>query len=47
MFQSSIAAMLREAAHEAMHSNVPEGFVWIEEYQQYYSQSSGYMYDPV
>ncbi|PAV63523.1 hypothetical protein WR25_07689 isoform B [Diploscapter pachys] len=44
--ESSIATMLREAAHEAMHSNVPEGFVWIEEYQQYYSQSSGYMYDP-
>lgn len=42
----SIEEMIRLAATEAMHSTVPEGFDWIEEYQQYYSRETRFFYDP-
>ncbi|WKY06085.1 hypothetical protein Q1695_006354 [Nippostrongylus brasiliensis] len=38
--------MIREVANQVLHSRVPEGFQWIEEYGQYYSPSCRFFYDP-
>ncbi|GMR48701.1 hypothetical protein PMAYCL1PPCAC_18896 [Pristionchus mayeri] len=43
--ESSIADMLRQAATEVLTAKVPPGFVFIEEYNMYYSHESGYYYD--
>ncbi|GMT25264.1 hypothetical protein PFISCL1PPCAC_16561, partial [Pristionchus fissidentatus] len=43
--ERSIADMLREAANEVLTAKVPAGFVFIEEYNMYYSHESGYYYD--
>ncbi|KAK6748688.1 hypothetical protein RB195_001356 [Necator americanus] len=42
----SIAEMIRDAANEVLHSRVPEGFQWVEDYGQYYSPNCGFFYDP-
>ena len=47
LVQGSIADMLRATAEEVLVSRVPPGFVFIEEYGQYYSRESGYYYDQV
>uniref|UniRef100_A0A1I7X074 OCRE domain-containing protein n=1 Tax=Heterorhabditis bacteriophora TaxID=37862 RepID=A0A1I7X074_HETBA len=46
MVISSIADMILQTATEVIHSRVPEGFEWIEQYGQYYSRDYGYFYDP-
>ncbi|KAF8376603.1 hypothetical protein PRIPAC_83032 [Pristionchus pacificus] len=43
--EGSIADMLRQAATEVLTAKVPPGFVFIEEYNMYYSHESGYYYD--
>ncbi|CAB3405729.1 unnamed protein product [Caenorhabditis bovis] len=43
---TSIADILRDAANEVLHANIPPGFVYIDEYGQYYSHESGLYYDP-
>ncbi|GMS96277.1 hypothetical protein PENTCL1PPCAC_18452, partial [Pristionchus entomophagus] len=43
--EGSIADMLRQAATEVLTAKVPPGFVFIEEYNMYYSLESGYYYD--
>lgn len=47
LVQGSIADMLRQAATEVLTAKVPPGFVFIEEYNMYYSHESGYYYDQV
>lgn len=47
VLQGSIADMLRQAATEVLTAKVPPGFVFIEEYNMYYSHESGYYYDQV
>ncbi|CAI5443514.1 unnamed protein product [Caenorhabditis angaria] len=44
--EGSIADILRQTANEVIHANAPEGFEWIEEYQQYYSKETRYYFDP-